>query len=135
MMELTHQSDDAKAEFAHRLSFARLSAATTVTLNIIKWGALVLIARYLFFSILSLSGKQTFADIGVRFLGNFQVSDGILALVTTGSILYGVGERQLRHRSVKRLAKEKNELELLIDPKRSSSGLTETGRTRPEDKL
>ena len=33
--------DDAKTESAHRLSFARLSAATTVVLNIVKWGALV----------------------------------------------------------------------------------------------
>jgi hypothetical protein len=99
----------------------------------IKYGSLVACVGFVYLSISALAGKVTLASIGLSALGNIRVSDGILTVITGGSILYGVGQRKLRHRTVTRLAKDKNDRERLIDPARSSSGLTETGRTRPED--
>ena len=36
--------------------------------NLIRWGAIVLIARYGYLSIASLAGQNTLADIGINFL-------------------------------------------------------------------
>jgi hypothetical protein len=92
-----------------------------------------------YLSISALAGKETLANIGILgsinigLLGKLPVSDLVQSILTVGSILYGIGQRQLRHRTIKRLANERNDLERLIDRHRSSSGLTETGRTNPED--
>jgi len=43
-------------------------------------------------------------------------------------------ERSLRHHKVEYLQARIKELELKIDPKRSSSGLTQKGKTNPKDK-
>ena len=124
-----------RTELDYRLSFKKTDAVTVVLRDIIKWGALVLFGRYAYLSIASLSGHNTFADIGIRFLGNLKVSDGILYVLVGGGWTYGWGQRQLRRRHIKRVVKSKNELEKIIDRKRTSSNLTEKGTTRPGDEL
>jgi hypothetical protein len=117
----------------HRLSFVRTYAIVTIVTTAIKYGALVACVGFVYLSISALAGKMTLASVGIRLLGNLKVSDGICGILTGGGILYGVGQRQLRRRAVKRLANEKNDMERILDLQRSSSGLTSTGETRPED--
>ena len=49
--------------------------------------------------------------------------------------MWAVAERWLRHRKVSTMQTRIIELELAIDPKRTSSGLTRGGRTNPRDRL
>ncbi len=54
--------------------------------------------------------------------------------LTAVCVIWALGERKLRQRAIERLEERPRELERMIDPQRSSSGLTKTGETHPEDK-
>jgi hypothetical protein len=114
-------------------SIKKIDAVLAVVRDIIKWGSIVLIVRYVYLSISTLAGHQTYADIGVQFLGNVKISDSLLYLLTGGSIIYGMGERRLRRKHIGRIVPLKNELEKKLDPNRTSSNLTRKGTTRPGD--
>lgn len=109
------------------------TSINNVLVNMIRWGALVLIFRYGYLSISALAGKATLASIGVEFLGNLTISQTLAYVLGAGGVLYGIGERGLRRRTVKRLGPQRKALEASIDPKRTSSNLTEKGETNPED--
>lgn len=117
------------------LSFKKIDSLVVVAREVIKWSGLVLLGRYGYLSIVALAGHQTLADIVVRLLANVKLSNGILYLVTGGSVAYGLGQRHLRRKHIKRVVAAKNELEKKLDPNRTSSNLTETGTTRPGDEL
>jgi hypothetical protein len=51
-----------------------------------------------------------------------------------GGLLYGLNERRLRRNAVRRLAPGRVQYEQGLDPGRSSSGLTQTGETSPEER-
>jgi hypothetical protein len=122
-----------RTESDYLLSYKKIDSVTTVVRDALKWAAIVLIARYGYYTIAVVAGRSTFADIVVRFLANLKVSDGICYLLTGGSICYGVGQRYLRRRHIKRVVPAKNRLERMLDPNRSSSGLTPKGTTQPGD--
>jgi hypothetical protein len=122
-----------RTESDYALSYKKIDSVATVVREAVKWAAIVLIVRYGYYAIAILAGHSTFADIAVRFLANLKVSDGILYLLTGGSIAYGVGQRYLRRRHIKRVVPAKNQLERILDPNRSSSGLTPKGTTHPGD--
>ncbi len=122
-------------ELDFRRSLLRINATVTLITTAIKYGTLVACVYLGYLSIESLAGRVTLATVGIRLLGNLRVSEGICAILTTGGIVYGVGQRRLRHKAVKHLGNAKNELEKILDPGRSSSGLTEAGGTRPEDEI
>ena len=109
------------------------TGVNNVLLNLIRWGGVVLIFRYIYLSIEALSGKTTMAAIGVNFLGNLTVSQSLAYILGGGGLLYGLGERRLRKRLVKRIGGRTRQLEAAIDPRRTSSNLTERGETNPRD--
>lgn len=123
-----------KSEAEIRLSFHRVDAIVSVAKTLIKYAALVACTFFVYKSVAALAGKETLASIGLNILGNVKVSDGVLYVLTGGSIAYGLGERSLRRRNIKRLTPRSIELEKRLDPNRTSSGLTTKGTTRPEDK-
>ena len=55
-------------------------------------------------------------------------------LITSGSIGYALLERRERRRKTEKLSQRNRELELRLDPTRSSSGLLPNGDTREDDK-
>lgn len=109
------------------------SSVTVIILAIIKFGTLAFCVYSLSTSIASLAGQTTIADIVVNFLGNVNIGEGVALLFGAGGTAYGLAERYQRQRMIKRLHGRTKELELKIDPKRSSSSLTETGDTNPKD--
>jgi len=123
-----------KAELDFRLKFKKIDAVVSTTKTVIQYSALVICVFWAYRSIEALAGKTTLASIGLSILGNFTISEGILVFLTGGSIIYGLGERELRRRNIRRLTLRSRELEERLDPKRTSSGLTSRGTTRPEDK-
>ena len=130
----TPPANGTKAELDYRLSFKKIDAVVTIARAAIKYGALVACAGFLYRSIAVLSGKATLATIGLNILGNLTIQESISIVLTVGSIIYGVGQRQMRRKNIARLTERTIELEKRLDPRRTSSGLTNRGTTRPEDK-
>jgi hypothetical protein len=99
------------------------------------WSSLVAIAALFYLSIRSLSGHYTFADIGIKVLGDFKLSEAFGYLFGVGGAGYGLRERKLRRQTTERFAARNFSLEKQIDPNRSSSRLTTRGTTNPEDRI
>lgn len=106
----------------------------SVVHTIVPWAGAVLVAFFFYKSVSSLAGRYTFSQIGVGFLGDFRISDGVAYIFGAGGVGYGVKQTQLRRNNVERTAGRIAELEKQLDPARSSSRLTPRGTTRPEDK-
>lgn len=109
-------------------------ALASVANTAIQWIALAFIAWCIYLSIDSLAGRQTGADVMVSFLGNVTVSDALAYALAAGSVGYGLTERKFRKENVERLQARNQELEKLLDARRSSSKLTAKGETNPTDK-
>jgi hypothetical protein len=80
-----------------------------------------------------LAGKSTDANIIVDLLGKLEVSITLAWLACAGGVFYGISQNRLRKRAVVKLHQRIETLELLIDPTRTSSQLTERGDTNPRD--
>lgn len=113
--------------------FRTTEGIASVLNNLIRWGAVVAIARYGYLTVARLAGQSTFADIGVSFLADVRVSEAVAWILAGSGALYGAAQRRLRRNTVERIQRRNHELEQAIDPKRSSSRLTIRGETRPED--
>jgi hypothetical protein len=113
--------------------FQVVQAVSTNVGRLIRWGAVVLIFRYGYYSILVLSGRETVASVILRILSNVTVSVSIYIGAALTGVGWGAVERILRKRTVKSLSARIRRLERQIDPNRSSSNLMEDGSTRPED--
>lgn len=102
---------------------------------LIRWGALVWIASYAVQAVGYLAGHDTLISVVVAYLT--ETDSGItitLSLsVGAGASLWAAGERKLRHNKVEYLQRRIIELETMIDPNRTTSGLTPEGRTSPHD--
>lgn len=116
----------------------QVQGAVSVINNLIRWGGALGIARYVYLGVVALAGHTTMADIGVKFVANVQVGQALaqaLAWIFGGSgVMYGLRQRKVRRDAIGRLSPGHVERERTIDPKRSSSQLTERGETRPEDR-
>ena len=97
------------------------------------WFSLVGISAFVYLSTKSLAGHYTFADIGIRVIGDFKISEALSYLFGAGGVGYGLRERKLRRQTTERLANRNSTLERMIDPGRTSSHLTGRGTTNPED--
>lgn len=111
----------------------RISKLVTVLQNLIRWTGIVLIARYGFLAIESLSGQTTLADVTIALLGNVNVSIALAWTVALSGTAYGWHQRNLRKDTIERLHARIHQLENRLDDRRSSSQLTTRGETRPED--
>lgn len=136
-----------KAELEAENKFLRRSriadTIAPIAISAIRWGVSAAIAYIAYLSIETLAGKTTDADIEVSLLANIFAPDFLHQLpVMVGfggifvgfcGIVYGKYQRSLRMKTVERLQGRIKDFELGKDPKRSSSMLTPTGETRPED--
>jgi|SRR5271163_3949907 hypothetical protein len=111
----------------------KIDRTATVKETAIRYGALALLALFAWLSIQDLAGKRTFADIGIRFMADFKVSEGVAYLFGGGGVAYGLGERRLRRNRTATLTARITQLENDADPDRTSSLLTPHGTTRKGD--
>lgn len=134
---MAKQKSEVEVEAEKRLSAqGHLALAITNTINtFFRYGALCFMTWCGYLSISALAGHHTFADIGIRLLGNVSVNNGIAYLFGGGGIAYGVAQHRLKGSTVKALQGRIHHLETSIDPQRSSSQLTTQGETNPEDIL
>lgn len=105
----------------------------------VKWAAWCVIA-YIGFTnltpmIVVLAGKTTVVDVavgfGARLLARLDVT---MSWVTTfAAVTWAFTERKLRHRKIEQIQDHNRQLEMRMDPDRTSSGLTVQGKTHPQD--
>jgi hypothetical protein len=96
--------------------------------------AVVLLGRYARDVLVVFAGKETAANLALSLIVNLQADRWFAYMVGVAGVGYGVVERQLRRRNIKRLTTHTAELETRLHKVRSSSGLTPEGKTRREDR-
>ena len=79
------------------------------------------------------AGKASIADLSLKVLANVSVVWTLSLTLSGVSITLYVRERRLHRKTRERLTARVTELELKIDPHRSSSLLTPQGQTRKGD--
>lgn len=97
-------------------------------------GAAVLLGRYARDVLVAFAGKETVANLALTFLLNLQADRWFAYLFGASGVGYGVRQRQLRRRNIKRMTGHNAEVEERLYQGRTSSGLTPEGKTRPEDR-
>lgn len=102
--------------------------------NLIRWGTVAYIGHQIYLTVAVLAGKTTFADIGLKFLSDVRISESVTFLLGASGVGYGLSQRKLRRKNIERLQGRIVTLERQIDQNRTSSRLTATGETNPEDK-
>ena len=97
------------------------------------WASAAIIIAYIGKDFLvSIAGKETILALKLSFFSDIKFA---ASLTLAGSaVAWAVLERWLRHRKVELMQERIKQLELGIDPKRTSSGLTTKGKTNPRDR-
>lgn len=132
---------DLKMEVRRSITIAAIMASGQVVNQLIKWGCIAVCFMALTYAIVKiaphLAGKNTSLDVEISFLREF-ISSGLgMFLIVSISLnvllsLVWFLERRTRKILVGRMATRKVELEELIDPDRSTSGMNRDG-SAPED--
>lgn len=118
------------------LKRSRLSdGIVSVINNLIKYGFLAIAFYYSYRMVDALAGKETISNIAFKMITDLKMNQWMAYAIGGCGLSYGLAERSVRKKTVTRLHSRIEELELKKDPKRTSSMLTSTGDTRPEDKL
>lgn len=102
--------------------------------TLIRSGAFAFVAYCMYLTIVPSVGKQTVIRLVVDWIVRLGADQWIYYMVV---FLFGIGyyhQRGLRRRTNKEQGDYIRQLEMKIDPQRTSSGLTETGELRKEDK-
>jgi hypothetical protein len=123
-----------KTELEYLHKGKRIDRTADVLGLVVKYGSLALIAYFAASVLKSFAGETTFADIGVKFVGDLKVSDVVFAALAGGGVTYGYRQRKLRRDTIEAMAPQQRAREEQLDPRRSSSNLTARGTTRPEDR-
>ena len=118
---------------AEKIALLRIDAVTRVLLQLVRTAGYCFIAYNLFRVVEVTAGKQTIADLTMNFLANVTVNKWVAYALAGLGCGYGLYERRVRRKTIKRYARLIEEKEKGLDPKRSSSGLTEDGRTGKDD--
>jgi len=98
------------------------------------WIGMAYIARQVSLAFIAFAGKESNASLAFNLMSNVNfVFTGSVAISGLSVSLY-LRERAQHRNTRRRLAARITELELKIDPTRTSSQLTEEGLTRKEDR-
>ncbi len=102
--------------------------------TVVVGGVVVWVAYYLKDALIAFAGKHTDANLVFSVLANLQADRWFAYLFGVVGGGYGLAERGLKRRTTRRLTARTAELELRLDPTRTSSQLTPRGTTRREDR-
>jgi hypothetical protein len=121
---------------SHRLELRRVDQFYLTVRTLIRCGFGIVVAYSGFGALAQFAGESTKVDLALSlFLSAFAEMKVVALLSLTGAACaWGFLERTLRHRKVEKMQGRIRELETMMDPNRSSSGLTPAGKTRPEDR-
>ena len=114
--------------FGHVFSLLRRHGAALA-----MWLAICWCAHEASRAFIAYAGKSSLADLSLRLLANVSVVWELSITLSGISVILYLRERKLHRDTRERLTARVIELELRIDPKRSSSQLTARGETRKGD--
>ena len=97
--------------------------ALGVIRTVVWSGAIVWCFALAMSAIRAMAGQTTVADLALEVAGNLSVNVTLAWTAAVGGTIYGLWERWLRSKSIRKMAPRLRKLERKIDPKRSSSGL------------
>jgi hypothetical protein len=122
----------------HLLLWVRLiDRVSVILINLTKWAAWVWIASFVPATVEHLAGERTDAKISVLISFLADTGEGKLVVLSFGigvmGVFYGIRERHLHHRAIRSFQKQIREMQTIIDPQRSSSGLGPEGDSNPDD--
>ena len=128
------ENRDPEAELRYRLKLKRTEQWGTALYGLIKWGSVAFIAYQARMAAIAFAGETTVASLALNLLADIKTTHGIYITISGLSIIFGLRERHLRRLNAKNMGGHIERLEVSIDPNRTSSGITKSGTTRPEDK-
>jgi hypothetical protein len=121
------------------LRFGTKSAAELYTTirTMVRTVGMVVIFYFFFHCIEQFAGTSTQMDVSVSFLVRAvaELKFAIAITLAGAACAWAAVERRLRKRAIVNMGGRIVELETIIDPERSSSGLTQWGGTHPRDRL
>ncbi len=128
-----------KPELNASIELRRIETRGIVLAQIVRWVGLIGVTfAFSYFGVFKpvevLAGQATFATIDLGMLVRFGMG-GAATVFGGGGLAYGWRQRKLRRDTVQEMGKRIAELEKLVDPNRSSSGLTLRGDTHPRDAI
>jgi len=118
----------------YSIKFKKLDIVNSAIQTTLKLSALVAICAILASALKVMSGKQTLLNVTMLLIANLKMSEKISYILGLGGLLYGYRQRRLRRIVIENMSGHQRKLELLLDPQRTSSGITPKGTTRPDDK-
>ncbi len=129
----TEDPKNRELELKYHQRLKIIDSATALCQSTIRFGAFVVVSYFVYHAVLALAGKATFADIGVRVLGDIRISETFAWGAGATGVFYGLRQRKLRRDKTDYLQGRIRKLETDLDPGRSSSRLTTRGTTNPRD--
>lgn len=115
------------------LRFVWLDKGFDFATHLVKWAGIIFVVYFAKEMVSDLAGKTTLTDIAVKILMAGNARELVSYGIAGGAIGWGWSERRLRKSKIRHLGKRLVATETSLDPNRSSSQLTDTGETRPED--
>lgn len=111
-----------------------IDAGFSISRTIIIAGAIIWVGSFIRDVLVSWGGKETTANLAFQLISKIQLDRW--AAYAFGALAggYGYAQKKLRERTIRRLSNDLIECQKRHDKKRTSSGLTPTGRTRREDR-
>lgn len=122
-----------KAKNSALVAASKATGRAQIVITAIKYACFAFIAVQAKDVLVAFAGRETIADVGIKFLANVNAAAGIGVVTGVGGIGYGTFQRSQRKKTVTRLSGRIEELEHKIDPKRSSSKIQKNGESNPAD--
>ncbi|MDF1790252.1 MAG: hypothetical protein P1U88_00005 [Thalassobaculaceae bacterium] len=127
-------SDDLGKAARERLERLRIDQRFRLGRTALRCGAVVGVAWLLGDAVKQFAGEETSIFVSAFFSLVADIKFAVAVTLAGGAAGWAMVERWLRHRKVDQLQGRVRDLELDIDPRRSTSGLTTKGKTNPSDK-
>ncbi len=90
---------------------------------------------FIFLAIKELAGKYTYAELPfLKEVFTEKTNETLYWIIIFATVLWAIAERWFRHYKTSYMQTRITELEKRIDPRRTSSQLTQKGKTNPKDR-
>lgn len=126
-------------KFEYELKKQRGETRHAAVVTLCKWVPITVICWFAYLSIQALAGKSTLAAFGLYLVADLKVNKifSHLAMFAfgIGGTSFGYLQRRLKQKNIERMSHKLEQYELQLDPNRTSSRLTRSGLTRPEDAI
>lgn len=117
----------------HDIAFATTQIVKTGLVAGSVFGSVWVIMSFIFQMTSVLAGQETQASIAIGFLADIRLTWAISFAIGGGGLYYGHRQNKLRRRTIERLGSQLKSCEEQLNPIRTSSNLSVTGKTNEED--